>query len=414
MQAFREGRAKDILSKYLYDYRNQTENENFHFLIGLCMYQLGYYEEAHIAFRRSQKEAKTESRRGDIFDALVLLMAQKDEEAAAVLAGISLADMTVNEIVTAMVIKNKLRLPVAEEYQRVINSEFQCDGDRLIMYLFAAKYADHETEATELAKGLTADLFQDFQTYMYVVEEVYKLHMVAETDYLLDEIEPEEFADDAARFGAYINTCYAVGYYNRTSEPRRVELLGNVARRYKASPNEWHGNISKLYCMEYDRLEQQAPYKKGDIVEMMRSLDDKTEQVLLYITTYDIEHFDTGIAEQVRQNLEKLITSDQTNRRYRKLYCDLLIIMGCLHQADEVTKATLNMRKREENEEFSLLYSFHSFYMPQSCMLKYGSVVIMAFITPWLRMMRVSARVSTCWMPVPTRPLVLPMPFPNV
>lgn len=374
MQAFREGRGKDVLNKYLYDYRQQTDNEDFHFLIGMCMYHMGYYEEAYVAFQRSQQVAKPKSYRGDVFSALVLLMAQKDEETLKLLAHVPLQYLTAYETLTVMAIKNKLQESVQKELLHFMPIKFQTQADCLVMAVFAAKYAALDAEAYLMARSLEPQMFQDFQTYMYVIEEIYKLQMTDEADYLLENILPEQLAENAAQFAAYIKTCYAVGLYNRMSEHFRLELLAIAARKNKEFPGEWQANISKLYCMEYDRLEKQAPDQREAIVDEMRRIENKSEEVLLYITTYDIEHFDGNRKAELKENLEKLISLNQTSLRYRKLYCDLLIIMGCLRQADEVIKATLAMRKKEEAEEFSLLYTFHSFYMPKSCMLRYMPV----------------------------------------
>ena len=376
MQAFRNNKAKDVLNKYLYDYREHTEDESFHFLMGLCMLDLGYYEEAHVAFGRSQKYAPEGSHRGNVFDALVMLMAQHDDEAKAKIEEIPLDGLTASELVTIMSIKNKLNLPVSVELQKVLNSPFQTEADRRVMSIFAFKYGSFDDAASSMARSLDKHLFQDFGTYMYVIEELYKLHMEEEVDYLLGEIDVEEVADSYETFRSYIDTCYSCGYFNRMDESQFPVLYmhSNPKRRTKAARKKWEENQARLYCMEYDRMEKTGDDNRHELMKKMKTVKKKSEQLLLYITAYDFEHFKDNDPAKIKKNIEKLIKMNQTSLRYRKLYCDLLTAMGFVHLADEVTKATIAMRKRTENEEFALVHKFHSFYMPRPCMMKYMPV----------------------------------------
>ena len=377
IKAFQEGKSKDILNKHLYKFREHTDNEAFHFLMGLCMLNMGYYEEAHAAFQKTQKVAKG-SHKGDVFDALVMLMAQRDKEASDKVLNISMDSLTVNEIVTVMSIKTELGLTVSAELQKVLNTQFRSEADRRVLSLFAFKYSGYDDAASYMAKSLAAYLFQDFATYMYVIKEIYKLHMIEDVDYLLSNIHMPTIAGNPDKFLDYINTCYACGYYNRMNKHLRKQLFQYATEKQdeKALANAWKNNLSHLYCMEYDRLEADGNHDLDckHIIEKLKKLKYKSEQTLLYITTYDFNHFCKDNQKSIKENLEQLIQMNQTNVRYRKLYCDLLTISGYLHQSDEVTKGTIAMRKRLETEEFALVYSFRSFYMPKQCMMKYMPV----------------------------------------
>lgn len=370
MQAFADNRAKDILQKYIYDYREHAHDSSFHFLVGMALMHMGYYEEAHVAFMRTQKEETTASHRGDVFDSLVMLMAQRDNEAKEKLATIPLSELTTKEIIAVMSIKNKLELPMAEELDAVLNAPFNTEADRLVMSLLAFKYAFFEKAASIMAKSINETLFKDFATFLYVVKEIYKLHMVDEADDLLRNVNVRLISNDPQKFKEYIRTCYACGYYTRMDANRRMSLLGHARKRHSEGTDaDWEEILSILFCMEYDRREKSCPSKKGKIVKKMKRLRDKSEQVLLYISTYDFEHYSAEKALEVKENLERLISLNQTNLRYRKLYCDLLTVMGHLRLADEVTKATVAMRKKQEADEFALISTFRSFYMPKVCML---------------------------------------------
>lgn len=371
LTAFRKGKAKDVLSKYLYDYREHTEDESFHFLIGLCLYRMGYYEEAHAAFRKAQSVAKPGSHKGEVFDALVLLMAQRDEEAKEAIEKIPLASLNANEIVTLMAVKKALKMPVFEELQTVIlKRAFPTEADRRVWSLLAYQYAGFEDAASNVARSLHVELFQDLRTYLYVLKELYKLHMQKTVDSLLKRIPRKVYQYNAEDFEEFLTTCYACGYYDRADEKIRQFLLRTASRRRKGKEAKaWGKAYSRLLCMEYDRLKDE-PEKQKPILAEMEKQPHKTEQVLLYLTTDALKNYTNSKQEGIRKNLEALIQYDQTNRKYRKLYCDLLTIMGFLKQADEITKGTIAMRKRLEAEEFALIRSFHSFYMPRPCMMK--------------------------------------------
>lgn len=382
IKAFQEGRAKDILNKYLYSFRSHTEDEAFHVLMGLCMYKMGYYEEAHAAFVKAQKVAPEGSHKGDVLDALVMLMAQREEEATEKLKNIPLKELNINEVITVMSIKNKLGLPMEDELLIAVQHVFPTKADCMVMGVFAYKYAFGESElfedmASVCANELYPYMFQDFKTYLYAVTEIYKLHMQDEADTLLARVPIEDTNDNEAdMFLDYIKTCYACGYYNRMTDEQRKVLFNIAGRRHrKAVREKWRENLSRLYCMEYDRIEKtDKEQEKMALIRKMKSLHTKSEQVLLYISTYDFEHFQQEKWDKIRHNVEKLITLNQTNIRYRKLYCDLLKVMGFLRQSDEVALATIDMRKKEEYEEFSLVSSFRSFYIPKTCMMKYMPV----------------------------------------
>ena len=378
MQAFREGRAKDVLKKHLYSYREHTDDTDFHFLIGLCMLQMGYYEEAHAAFQKAQETNLGEGKRADIFDAFTMLMAQRDKEASDKISSVSLEHLMPSETVAVMAIKKELGLPVSEELKKVLSSHFQTEADRCVMTIFAFKYAGADKAAvSDAVKSIGEELFKDFQSYMYVIEELFKLHMTEEVDALLQKImDSGSIASSAEKFNAYIRTAYACGFYERMREKFRETLFNYASYAYKSKKEPkslWKESYSSICCMEYDRLEK-AGLPRGGIVKKMRKLKEKSEQVLLYITAYDFENFSQSNPNEIRKNIEKLIEMDQFNLRYRKLYCDLLRVTGFLKQSDEVTKATISMRKKQENEEFSMVYAFHSFYMQRPCMLKYMPV----------------------------------------
>lgn len=369
LDAFRKGKTKEILGKYLYQYRDHTKDEPFHFLIGLCLYRMGYYEEAHVAFRKAQSVSKPGSHKGDVFDALVLLMAYRDEEAKKIVSDIPMDELSANEIVTIMSVKKELGMPVFSELQTVIlQRTFPSEADHRIWSILAYEYAGFEDAARNLIRSLHVELFQDLQTYLYVIKELFKFHVEEDTDRLLKRLPRKVYQYRAKEFDDYIATCYACGYYNRMNEKDR-KFLSSVAEKHRKGKDieMWEKARARLLCMEYDRLEDAQERQK--VIGKMEEMSNKTEQVLLYLTTDALKNYTNDKQEEIRKNLEHLIQLDQANLKYRKLYCDLLTIMGCLKQADEVTKGTITMRKRLEAEEFSLIHTFHSFYMQRPCMM---------------------------------------------
>ena len=50
---FKNKQPIEILEKYLYRYRENVNNENFHFLIGISFMKMGQLREAKIAFEKA-------------------------------------------------------------------------------------------------------------------------------------------------------------------------------------------------------------------------------------------------------------------------------------------------------------------------------------------------------------------------
>ena len=371
MQAFRQGKAKDVLKDTIYGFREHSTDKDFHFLIGLCMLQMGYYEEALAAFRKSQSNDQTGSRRADVFAAYVLLMAQKDDVAKETLSRIPLDNLTPSETVAIMSIKSSLGMDMKRELHHIIaESDFASEADRLALSTFAFKYAGMNREASETARAMSLSVFKDIPSYLYVAEEIYKLHMENEADELLGHVHAKATELSGEDFLAFIKSCYACSYYSRLDWDCR-RLIWEVARKdIPEHHNEvWAEAVARLHCMEFERLSSKGKKRKAhSLIAKMRRLPE-TEQVLLYLVTYDIARFDEADKPRLKEMMEKLIGFNQTNLRYRKLYCDFLRVTGYLSLSDDVAKATVSMRKKQEADEFTLVKAFHSFYMPRPCMM---------------------------------------------
>lgn len=374
VKSFKEGKIEDVLTKYLYSFRENTNKPRFHFLIGLCMLQMGHYEEAHIAFERAQEKEETTSRKADVFDAYTMMLAQKDDEAIEKLASIPLEYLSASETVAVMSIKSSLKLPMAEELAQVLNSPYQTEADRKVMSLFAFKYSGSEGAASSMSISLEPFMFKDFNSFLYAIEEIYKLHMQQEADILLEKAIPTAMRSGIVDILKCVETIYATSFYLRMSKESRKQLWNNVEKypnHNKDNMPEWEAAQAKLYYMEYEYRE----LYNGNLNILVSEMESKehllkNEQILLCLATYYIGQYTPDRQETIHRCLTSLISMNQKNIRYRKLYCDFLRMSGMLSHSDEVAKATIVMRKKQESAEFALLHSFHSFYVSRPCMLK--------------------------------------------
>ena len=333
------------------------------------MLRMGYLHEAFIAFEKSGQCGG--GRKADVFSAYALFSAQRDNEAVERLLDISPFEMTPAETVAAMSLRCSLGLPVKEELHRVMEAEYSCDADRLVMSIFAYCYANDKEKAVSEVSCLEPDMFKDYHTYLMVSGEIYKLGLTEASDGLLaspPSSEPQKFMD-------YLNAAYATGYYSRLDDSGRAALWqvpeAFIAEK-KGPKRKWRKCLASLCCMEYDRAEA------GSDESLMKKMYDQLasfpeeEKETLYLAAYSLRHFEEADKSLLKKRLERLVKISQNNVRYRKMYSDFLRAMGLLKASDDVARATVALRRKEEKDEFRLLQAFHNFYCPDICMLSSG------------------------------------------
>ena len=111
---FKNKTPEEVLYKYIYDYRDNAYNADYHFVIGLALLKMGYLQEANIAFSKAI-ENDSINMRNHIFYLVSLVEAQKYTEAIEYLKNINIKKLNLSELVVLLEIKERLGLPNFKE-----------------------------------------------------------------------------------------------------------------------------------------------------------------------------------------------------------------------------------------------------------------------------------------------------------
>lgn len=362
---FKNKQPIEILEKYLYRYRENVNNENFHFLIGISFMKMGQLREAKIAFEKAI-EVNPDNNRNKIFLINTFIQAQHIKEATELICSLDTTTMSAPELLAFMEVKKYLNMPLQQEKELLLADTKENNIDKKIFSIIAYAFCDEYEEANNLAKEIEWSEMTNVTTYFLVLEEFYKLkidkkiifnHFDYFSSYFLTKLNQEELS-------IFLKSAFGCEYLEHCTLKKRLYIFNYVL--YKFSKNI--ELVSQVYILKYNLAEKaNDEMAMGLTIKALKKLKNKNENVLLCLCTDDFKHFDTTNKKQLKKRLEQLIQKDQKNEKYRKLYFDLLMKSGNLKGAEEVTKATVLMRMKTESSNFDIIRSFYSFYYTRKC-----------------------------------------------
>lgn len=379
-EKFKNNMPLDVLKKHLYDFRQHTEDSDYHFLIGMCMLKMGYLYEAYTAFLRSIETSmqngttEGESFRNPLFLAVTLLQAQKYDEAKETIEKIPTNKLSGSELAVMMETKERLGLSTDDELQR-LNQIYLKNGsvDNKIFLIFGLIFHHEMNEAEKLMLTIEQKDLYDMETYFSVIEEFYKAHVGQEViNALISKIQwmrlkPKEMF-------SFLKTMFGTRYYHTIPQEKRDEITQMVSFKYRKEEKI----LVQLFSMNYDIAEilnDEIGMKKAInqlkrvYIKKKKNHDILNEQALLYLVTDSFKKFDTANKKKLKERIEALIQLNQDNIKYRQYYCDLLRNLGFLNEALEVIKATTKICQKIEKNEFETIRTFHSYYLPNQLCL---------------------------------------------
>ena len=375
LSMLKENKVNELLNQQLYNYRDKVEDASFHFLIGMCWLKKGMYHEAFIAFEKAQSLMGSKSYKGEIFKALTLYYAQKDQEAQTILGNIPLKELSVYEKLAFMSLSNSYGVDCSELLDDVLNADYPSEADKIVMSVFAFVYSKHGNKANALALKLKPQMFKNMEAYLNTISELYKIRMRRFTikklienvckASVLAKLTSDEFMMLLKLISATKLNELVIYTHLETAIQTRINCEKGNAQ------SSWQDVYTQFWSVALSMAESiPDEHWKANILSKVKKAKYKNEQALLILVTEEMKNVSEGKANipSLKKRIEKLISFDQHNIHYRKIYADLAMLLGKHDAADEIAKATIAMRKTEETAEYELLRAFYNFYGHSLCM----------------------------------------------
>ena len=363
-EEFKNKQPIEILEKYLYKYRENLHNDNFHFLIGLCFLKMGYLREAKIAFEKAINE-NPDNIRNKIFLSNTFVQAQHYKEAEELVKSLDNKSMTASELLAYMEVKLYLNQSIDEEKELVLNDTKEKPIDKKIFSVFAYAFCEDFEKANSLAGEIQFKELANATTFFLLMEEFYKLKISKEViiklfNQFVDNYMPKV---NQAELSVFLKSAFGCEYLENCEKLNYI--FNFIKHKYKKNIEL----LSQILILKYDLAEKKNNSKEmAEAIKSLNALKKKNEQVLLCLVTDSFKNFANADKNKLKKQIEELIKKDQQNEKYRKLYFDLLVKSQQLKEAETLTRATITMTTRKEKRVFDIIHSFYSFYHLKKCL----------------------------------------------
>lgn len=364
---FKDKTPEEVLYKYIYDYRDNVYNSDYHFIIGLALLKMGYLQEANIAFSKAIENDST-NMRNHIFYLVSLVEAQKYTEAIEYLKNINIKKLNLSELVVLMEIKERLGLPNFKELQLAEKIANESNIDDKILMIFAYSFAGEKENAQQAITIINPQEIKDFDSFIYITKEIYKLKNIDKpfiysfvNRFDLKRVREKDFV-------SYLKMLFGIQYYQSLPREERKNITKTIYRRFGRNKEI----LSQINAMNYDIAELENNLLEKEVaISNFNKINNKNkniEQTILYLVMNSFKKFESANKKILKKRIEKLISLDQENIKYRKYYFEFLRHLGLLEQAKVLSEATLEMKKQKEKREFELIKKFHDYYDSQFCL----------------------------------------------
>ena len=364
---FKDKSPEEVLYKYIYDYRDNVYNSDYHFIIGLALLKMGYLQEANIAFSKAIENDST-NMRNHIFYLVSLVEAQKYTEAIEYLKNINIKKLNLSELVVLMEIKERLGLPNFKELQLAEKIANESNIDDKILMIFAYSFAGEKENAQQAITIINPQEIKDFDSFIYITKEIYKLKNIDKpfiysfvNRFDLKRVREKDFV-------SYLKMLFGIQYYQSLPREERKNITKTIYRRFGRNKEI----LSQINAMNYDIAELENNLLEKEVaISNFNKINNKNkniEQTILYLVMNSFKEFESANKKILKKRIEKLISLDQENIKYRKYYFEFLRHLGLLEQAKALSEATLEMKKQKEKREFELIKKFHDYYDSQFCL----------------------------------------------
>lgn len=363
IKLFSQNKPLEILEEKLNYYNNEKDDAEYHFLLGICLSKLGYLFEAKNAFEQAIKIKP--SVKNYLFLIMVLLHAGKYETATRFAKKISHKKMTISEQSMFIEIANRLKLDSREILKKTKKKATDKLDDKILL-TFALIFSKKYDEAKSIISTINVSDFRNVKDYFLFWQELYKTKIDQEL----------------------INGCFYKVWLETLSENDIEDYLKtlrgtqciftishvNLTKVFTAIENKFADNINiqgRLLGIKYEIAEHN---KDQVAMEKLAYWANKNkfknnEQALIIAITNSFKNFQSADKSIMKNQLETLITIDQSNMLYRKWYFEFLVQLGYMNESQVVNKSAIDYKKHQEAKEFAIIQKIRDIYGYQDCPL---------------------------------------------
>ena len=348
---FHVNTPEEILKKNLYEYRNKAKDDEFHFLIGISMLQLGFIYEATIAFRKALSLKASQKSR--LFLCIALLHAERYEECCAEMKFIDWAELDSSQLFMYLDIMTRLQ-ENTNNITRYFEEKYKNAStlkDRIVMALYQISKKE-PIDITEFNKG---EFFSDAD-YLMFIDDCHTLGYTELKDILLN------FPITKINVDSAIRTLTGTNTLKNATQEEIEKWLNNIQ-----IPEKELGIWSKIYAAVH---EANANEKLLDKMTEFYEKGAREKSAMLAIAIHILQNIQKEDAPKLKKIFDELIDIDDENILFRKKYHEFLLQCNDIAGARKIDKDTLDIRLRKEKEIADLIEAFHRFYGSEPCPLE--------------------------------------------
>lgn len=367
---FRNNKPEEVLKQNIYQYRDKVDDDNYHFLIGICMLKLGFLHEAFVAF--SKAISKKDSERNKIFKIFTLIQAQRFDQAFDGRKNLIPNDMTISELTVLAQIDQSLNLSQNIHTLLPLLEEKKTGGveDEMMLAITNILLANQVSyqKAMKYAKEVDSSRFNNLEDYFTFIEELCKKGIKnKDRDSFFNKwMKNNKFTKDNTL--AVLKAMASTKYFFELSAAERNRLTLKITNQFENN-NEI---LIQYYTMLYDLYEAQKDMQwMNNIAERMEEIENRKHntKALLILVLQQFKLFGTTDKNLLLQRLNQLILDDKENMFYRKLYFEFCTQLGRSNEAMEINKNSILLQQKKEKRLIELIKAFHNFYINEPCPL---------------------------------------------
>lgn len=367
---FKNNQPEEVLKQNIYSFRDKVNDDNYHFLIGVCMLKLGFLHEAFVAFSKAIE--KNASERNKLFQVFTLIQAQRFTQAKELREQLIPENMTISEITVLAQIDRSLDVnpnitnlfPLMEEKR---TGGIEDEMMLTFVNIISEDYTGYK-RAMKYAKRVDSSRFEKLEDYFTFIEEIAKKR--------LDHKDKVYFFENWLKHNklthknviTVLKSMVATNYFFEISDAERNRLTLKITNQFEKDAEV----LTQYYTMLYSLYEQNNDMTwMNNVNEKMEEIEKKKHntKALLILVLHQFKHFIKTDKTLLLERLNQLVKDDEENMFYRKLYFEFCTQLGKTNAAMEVNKSSIIIQQKKEARLVELIKTFHNFYLETPCPL---------------------------------------------
>ena len=362
---FRDNKPEEVLKQNIYQYRDKVDDDNYHFLIGVCMLKLGFLHEAFVAF--SKAISKNPSERNKLFKIFTLIQAQRFNQAVEERKTLVPNNMTISELTVLAQIDQSLNLSQNISTLLPLLDEKKTGGveDEMMLAITNLLLANQVNyrKAIKYAKEVDSTRFENIEDYFTFIEELCKKGIKnKDRDSFFNKwMKNNKFTKDNTL--TVLKAMASTKYFFELSAAERNRLTLKITNQFEKNDEI----LVQYYTMLYDLYEAQKDMQwMNNIAERMEEIEKRKHNTksLLILVLQQFKLFGTTDKNLLLQRLNQLILDDKENMFYRKLYFEFCTQLGRSNEAMEINKSSILLQQKKEKLLLLMMFIYLKVILP--------------------------------------------------